>query len=672
MEITPQPGPQTEFLASKADLVIYGGSAGGGKSWGLLAETARHTDLARYGAVVFRRTTTMLRNQGGLWDESEELFSKLGGTPNNSRLRWDFKSGASVSFCHLEYEKDKRGHQGAQYAFIGFDELTHFTQTQFFYLLSRNRTLCGIKPYVRATCNPDADSWVKELITWWLDDNNEYADYTKSGVIRYFVRDKGKMIWGDTRQEVIDQAKEVVDDTELGGVPVEKLVKSMTFIPSNVYDNQILLKADPGYLGNLLSQNEVEKERLLKGNWKIRASSGKYFKREWFNHINFSDVLPGQTVRFWDFAATEPTTKNKNPDYTACLKLRLNEHGIFDILDVWRDRLPPSDIAEKFKHMTISDGRQCIVAIEVEPGSSGKYTTEYFKMMIPGYPFVAIAPNGSKEVRAVPVATLAKMRNFRMIQADWNEDFLDECEGFPVKDHDDQVDALTGAWRVLSGEAPGDLVFTFDRLNIVNAFDIPVTMCVEASVQLEPNRAYVLYRAIDQNNNWYFFMSETVEGTGEDVAQSIIEKKKKFGLRIVQVITDKREKVVGTLMENNTINSLHNLLYYNDIHVHMMKSDLINGATTLNGKLIPNITGQASAFVFQNMPTLCQEMETMRYEKGKLPEGNVWAKGAAMCSILNTKYFEVLKLAKKSKEEKEDEEEAKLNRQTSFNRFGRR
>jgi len=86
--IRPQPGPQMQFLSSQADIAIYGGSAGGGKTWGLLMEPLRHIGNGRFGAVFFRRTTTQITNEGGLWDESAELYPLLGGHPRTHALEW--------------------------------------------------------------------------------------------------------------------------------------------------------------------------------------------------------------------------------------------------------------------------------------------------------------------------------------------------------------------------------------------------------------------------------------------------------------------------------------------------------------------------------------------------------------------------------------------------------
>ncbi len=154
VDIKPQAGPQAAFLSVEADIAIYGGAAGGGKSWALLAQPLRYVSNGGFGGVIFRRTTVQVRNEGGLWDESMKLYPKLGGKPKSHVLEWRFPSGASLSFAHLENDATVLNYQGAQMAFLGFDELTHFSEQQFWYMLSRNRSTSGVKPYVRARPTP--------------------------------------------------------------------------------------------------------------------------------------------------------------------------------------------------------------------------------------------------------------------------------------------------------------------------------------------------------------------------------------------------------------------------------------------------------------------------------------------------------------------------------------
>jgi hypothetical protein len=160
-----QPGPQTEFLRSPADICIYGGAAGGGKTVGLILEPLRHVGrIANFTAVFFRRTMPQITNPGALWDESLNFYSRLGGAPHLRMREWRWSRGSKIKFSHLQFETTVYDWQGAQITLICFDELTHFSAHQFFYMTSRNRSTCGVRPYIRATCNPDADSWVADFL----------------------------------------------------------------------------------------------------------------------------------------------------------------------------------------------------------------------------------------------------------------------------------------------------------------------------------------------------------------------------------------------------------------------------------------------------------------------------------------------------------------------------
>lgn len=269
--IQPQEGFQMRFLSTSADIAIGGGSAGGGKTYAELMEAVRNTNTPGFDAIIFRRTTPQIKTPGGLWDNSLGMYSQIGATPNISNLFWTFKSGAKVKMSSLEYESDVYNHQGGQYALIVFDELTHFTRKQFFYLLSRNRSTCGIRPYVRATTNPDPDSWVAEFISWWIDEESGYPIPERAGVLRYMIAEGDNIVWGESKQAVIELMPKDYWDRFPPEIKREDLIKSVTFIPGSIYENKELLSKDPGYLANLMAQDDSEKARLLDGNWKIRT-----------------------------------------------------------------------------------------------------------------------------------------------------------------------------------------------------------------------------------------------------------------------------------------------------------------------------------------------------------------------------------------------------------------
>lgn len=271
--IRPQQGYQLKALSSSADIVIGGGSAGVGKTFVLLLEFLRHKNNPNWGGVIFRRTSPQIRNEGGLWDTSMQIYPHVKAEPKESFLEWNFPKGAKLKFSHLEYEKNVLDWQGSQIPFIGFDELTHFSEKMFFYLLSRNRSTCGVKPYVRATCNPDPESWVAKLIEWWIDSETGLPIPERNGVVRYFIKNGEDYIWGDTENEVIEKSWHFLEElVTASNVEAKEFVKSITFISGTVYENKELLNVNPGYLANLLSQDEQTQAQLLKGNWKVVVS----------------------------------------------------------------------------------------------------------------------------------------------------------------------------------------------------------------------------------------------------------------------------------------------------------------------------------------------------------------------------------------------------------------
>ena len=433
--IESQPGPQTEFLSSSADIVIYGGAAGGGKTFGLLMECLRHIDIPGFWSVLFRRTSTQVRNPGGLWDTSVTLFPLSGGYPRESALEWEFNGGnAKVKFAHMEYDKNRFDWQGSQIPFIGFDELTHFSWEQFVYMLSRNRSTCGVKPYIRATTNPDPDSWVRKIIDWWIGPEG-YPIKERSGVVRWFITDNDALIWGDSCEELTAKFP-------------DSIPKSLTFIPSSVHDNQILLSRDPGYLGNLKALPRFEREQLLMGNWNVRPTAGMFFQRSFFEVV---DAVPANAykVRYWDRAATKKTETN-DPDYTVGVKLEKDSRGVFYVTDICRMQDSPLKVQNAIRNTASQDGTLCRVGIEQDPGQAGVSEVDLLVRMLAGFIVKPYKVQKDKITRASPVSAQAEAGNIKILKAKWNEDFFRELENFPDSLHDDQVDALSGAFLMHS------------------------------------------------------------------------------------------------------------------------------------------------------------------------------------------------------------------------------
>lgn len=432
--ITPQPGPQTEFLSCDADIVFYGGSAGGGKTFALLMEPLYDYDNPEFGAVIFRRTTKQVRNEGGLWDTAQSLYQGLGATFHHGDLVATFPTGARVTFAHMEHEKNRFDWQGAQIPLIEFDELTHFTWRQFVYMLSRNRSACGAKSRIRASCNPDPDSWVRRFIDWWIGPDG-YVMPERSGVVRYFVIEGEDVIWADTREELIERDP-------------QSLPKSFTFIRSSLEDNQILMEKDPSYLASLKSLPRVEREQLLGGNWNIRPSAGMYFRRSDFEIVDAAPKAK-KTVRAWDLAGTKKTDKN-NPDWTVGVKMSEGVDGYYYIEHVSRFQDSPAKVDAAIKNLASSDGGLTRIRLPQDPGQAGKAQAHHLTKMLAGYNVTALPVTGDKVTRAKPLASQVEAGNVRLVRGPWNEDFLKELEAFPEGSNDDQVDAAADAFNDLS------------------------------------------------------------------------------------------------------------------------------------------------------------------------------------------------------------------------------
>lgn len=416
-------------------------------------EPLRHINNPNFNALVLRHVGKQITDPGGLWDTARSIYSYVDGaiTRKTPTLQWIFPSGASVTFSHLTSNDDCDSWQGSQICLIEFDELCHFSEYQFFYMLSRNRSTCGVVPYVRATCNPDADSWVAKFIDWWIDQDTGYPIKERSGVIRWMVRFQGVIHWFDTKEEALVYAEDCGMDKEL----VPFAAKSVTFIPSSVTDNQALLKTNPGYMTNLLSLTTVDQERLLKGNWKIRNQAGLMFKRSQVNVVPRESILRediASVCRGWDLAAT-PEDSNGDPAYTAGVLMAKLKNGRFAILDVINQRLSAGDVLTLIKNTAVADKAaygQIKVRIPQDPGQAGKSQSFYFISQLAGFDISARLESGDKVARATPVAAQWQHGFFSVASGEWNEMYFSQLESFPDSKFKDMVDATSSAFDELT------------------------------------------------------------------------------------------------------------------------------------------------------------------------------------------------------------------------------
>ena len=241
----PNPGPQTEFLAASEQEVLYGGAAGGGKSFAMLADPLRGMNDPNFSGLLLRRTNDELRD---LKNTSKQLYPKAipGIKWSEKDSTWYTPQGASLWMTYLDRDDDVTRFQGQQYSWIGFDELTQWPSPYpWDYLRSRLRSASGLSLYQRATTNPGGrgHAWVKKM---FID-----------------PAPPGKAFWG-TDITTGEPLKYPDNHSKFPG----HFVVKRRFIPAKLYDNPYLSE-DGAYEANLLSLPEFQRKQLLEGSWDI-------------------------------------------------------------------------------------------------------------------------------------------------------------------------------------------------------------------------------------------------------------------------------------------------------------------------------------------------------------------------------------------------------------------
>jgi predicted phage terminase large subunit-like protein len=401
---------QAAFLApivNQVREVFFGGAAGGGKSDALLMAALQYVDVPGYAAILFRKTYADLALEGALMDRAREWLAPTDARWSDRDHRWTFPSGATLSFGYIEHAGDEERYASAEFQLIGFDELTQFSERQYRFMFSRLRRTVNVDVplRMRGASNPlgPGKAWVHQR----------------------FV---------------------------LPGARPGRL-----FISSRLEDNPYLDQAE--YEANLALLGAVEFRQLRWGDWDVKPE-GRMFKRAWFAEAA-RDEADGsaERVRYWDLAASETpkapsARKAGDPDWTAGLRLARSAAGIYVVEDVVRDRLSPAGVEQMIRATADADGRAVPIRMEQEGGASGKsLVSHYRRHVLDGFDFRGVTSSGSKEVRAKPVAARAEAGEILLARGPWVDAFLDELAEFPEGLHDDQVDALSGAYGYLAAAA---------------------------------------------------------------------------------------------------------------------------------------------------------------------------------------------------------------------------
>jgi predicted phage terminase large subunit-like protein len=406
-------------------------------------EPLRHISNPLFSTVIFRRTYPQISNEGGLWDTSCEIYPIARGYPRQSDFEWRFPSKSTVRFCHMQLEQDRFQWDGSQIPLICFDQVEHLTDRQFWYMFSRNRSACGVRPYIRMTANPPhPDHWLRRFIDWWIDPDTGLAIEERSSVLRWFVRIEDEIKWADSREELL---------SEYG---LEVRPKSFTFIRGKLDENEILLRKDPSYRANLMAMQKIDRERLLYGNWNVRESAGSFFNRNWFE---ICPAAPAMTdiVRYWDRAATAAQNADPRGSWTVGVKMGRDRQCGYWVLDVIRFQGSPATVQAAIKNTASQDGDRVRVGIEQDPGQAGKVEAQLQVTNLAGYDARVNAVHEAKGVRARGLSAQAEVGNVKLIRGAWNEAYIGELENFDGSQGclADQVDASSGAFLMLTSGA---------------------------------------------------------------------------------------------------------------------------------------------------------------------------------------------------------------------------
>ncbi len=406
---TPTP-KQAEFLARPEREALFGGAAGPGKSVGLLFAGLRYVHVPEYRAVLFRRRSTDLEKPKAILDLAHSWLRGTSAEWDAKRRTYKFPSGAEVSFGHLNTEADKFDHQGAAYHFVGFDELTQFTLSQYLYLFSRTRRDVGsvIPTRVRSSTNPGGEGHE------WVYD-------------RFFVNPS----------------------------------PSRVFVPATLEDNPHLDLAD--YEQALDELDPVTRRQLRFGDWTVRPA-GNFFKRDAFRLLDKAPALvKARIVRAWDLAATE-VAPGKDPDWSVGVKMAQLDSRRFVVLHVHRFRGSPAQVETEVARIADEDGPEVEIHMEQEGGSSGKIVRAHFAAtVLHGRNVRFHRPTGDKVTRAKPYSAAVENGLVSLVRGPWTTAYLDELTPFPAPGvHDDQVDAsslahsalVTGAVGTIATELP--------------------------------------------------------------------------------------------------------------------------------------------------------------------------------------------------------------------------
>jgi predicted phage terminase large subunit-like protein len=417
----------------------------------------QHIQYPTFRGMITRRTTPQLKGPGGILDNAMGLYSKV-----DPGVKWRekdgyfaFSSGARVYLRHYESIAASQNFQGTENSLILVDEGQQYEEEMIKYLMSRMRNpKCPkVKPRMKITCNPDYNSFLRLWLEWYLDPDTGIPLPDRDCITRWFVVNDGNIQWADSREEALQRYGK--SDLPLDH---QRQIKplSFKFVSANVYDNPVLMKHNPEYVGWLEGLGRVEKLRLLHGSWHAKEETSGYFQRDWVEIVPIPSLYAVKRVRAWDLASSLPSDKNPNPDYTCGILMSKDRNGVYYVEDMVKGRWRPGGVLDKILETARRDGEYVTILIPQDPGQAGRaYAADVVRQIIEAGFTARIRPtNKSKVQRFAPFSALAEAGGVRVVEGSWNDEYLEELERFDgsrrVKD--DAVDSTGDGFSYLASD----------------------------------------------------------------------------------------------------------------------------------------------------------------------------------------------------------------------------
>lgn len=288
-------------------------------------------DDPRFTGMFVRTEIGQLVGSGSLWEIANKYYPLFGAKSVKApSYMYSFPSGSRMRFKQVANTSDAEKHRGLQYSYIGVDELTQQDPKSIQFLLTCLRSEAKMNSVLVSTCNPSRDSWVYDIVSWYLDERG-YVDKEKNGIIRYYTVKDGSFVFADSEEWFRENMPEAVTNMITGEyIPPKKFA----FVQLTIFDNKILLDLNPRYLSELQNLPEHERESQLYGCWNAVEHKPTFFNREMVRGKHgervVSNVPLGATrVRAFDKAATEfnPKANNTDADFTACIGMAKDKLG---------------------------------------------------------------------------------------------------------------------------------------------------------------------------------------------------------------------------------------------------------------------------------------------------------------------------------------------------------